>query len=695
MNLVGLFSYGIAALAFALLSILFAVSWRGKRAGMVLVCASALTAIWAVTLALVPNVPERITAVFFWESLRNASWLFALTVLAAHSAPNWLIRSGQLVAGLVLLVAVGGASVADRASVGLLLSLSRSGLIVAVLGLVLLEQIYRNASEGARTPVRYLAIGVGGLFVYDLFLYSQAELLRGITSEAWYARGFLNALAAPAVAIAARRAPQWSLDVFVSRQVIFYTTSFMGLGVYLLLMALGGFYVREFGGEWGRIGQILFFAGAIVVLVFIVASAPLRRQAQVFISKHFYRNKYDYRVEWLRFIRTLSGDSSADSDMRRNSVRAIAQIFSSPCGILYSFDEAGERFVPTAAWPERLQDIGPLAEMRADDDLTRFLGRTGWIIDLKEYRSSPDVYDNMVLPSWLENRRTARLISPLFLQDSLAGFVVLDDPPPPFELTYEDRDLLKTVGRHVATHLAQQEANRKLAVSRQFEAYNRLTAFMMHDIKNSVAQLQLIVTNADRHKRNPEFVDDAIATIANAVERMRHLIDQFGGKAQAPKSQSVDLNRVAREAVARCSDRMPKPQLEAPDVALHVRADAERLTTAIEHLLRNAQDASSDDGRIGVRIEKEDDRALVEVTDTGIGMDDEFIRERLFRPFDSTKGSKGMGIGAYQVREYARSIGGQLEVQSSPGIGTRFCIRLPLIVASSETNAADAERAAL
>jgi putative PEP-CTERM system histidine kinase len=571
-----------------------------------------------------------------------------------------------------------------------LLNLARTGLVGSLLGLVLLEQIYRNAADENRAAFRYLVIGIGGLFAYDLFMYSQAELLRGITTEAWFARGLVNALLAPAIAVAARRSPQLALDVFVSRQAVFYTTSFMGLGAYLLLMAVGGFYVREFGGQWGRVGQILFFAGAIVVLGFLIASATLRRHARVFISKHFYRNKYDYRVEWLRFIGTLSSD--VDTDVRRTSVRAIAQIFGSPRAVLYIFDDPSSRFLPAAAWPERLDEFEPLSHVAIDDSLSRFLSRTKWIVDLQELRRTPDVYDNIILPEWLATKPGLRLVSPLLQHDVVTGFVLLYDPPPPFNLTYEDRDLLKTVGRHVATHLAQQEADRRLAESRQFEAYNRLTAFMMHDLKNSVAQLQLIVANADRHKHNPEFIEDAVATIANTVDRMRRLIEQLGGKSAAPRMQQVDLVRAAREAVTRCGDREPKPQCNATNVPL-VRADPDRLIAVIEHLVRNAQDASAEGGSITVRVDSDGDHATLEVTDVGTGMAPEFIRERLFRPFDSTKGSKGMGIGAYQVREYARSIGGQLEVQSSPGIGTRFCIRLPLIPPSQVAPiAADAQR---
>jgi putative PEP-CTERM system histidine kinase len=690
----GVISYGIAAFAFALLTALLGVSWRGRRVGVYIIGASLMTAVWALALALVSALKIPATGIFVAEMLRNAGWLFALVAMTSTVAPRWLLQTSRAFAALVAVTALGypvllynGAILLDA-----LMILSRTGLIVALLGLVLLEQIYRNAPDTARPSLRFAVIGLGTIFAYDLFLYSQAELLHGITGEAWYARGIVNAIAVPLIAVAARRSPQWSLDVFVSRQVVFYTTSFVGVGAYLLLMGGGGYYVREVGGHWGRIGQILFFAGAIVVLVFLVASAPLRRHARVFISKHFYRNKYDYRVEWLRFIRTLSpteDEEATELDVRRTSIRAIAQIFGSPAGVLYLYDEGIKRFVPAAAWPMKLDELPALADVQADDELARFLRRTRWVIDLKELRRTPDAYNNVVLPQWIEGHSQLRLIAPLLQVDVLAGLILLYDPPPPFELTYEDRDLIKTVGRHVASHLAQLDADRRLAESRQFEAYNRLTAFMMHDLKNSVAQLQLLVANAQRHRRNPEFIDDAIATIANTSERMRRLIEQLKGSSTGPRTQRLDVIAVSREIVARCSERSPKPRFKASG-ELHVAADSERLTSIVEHLIRNAQDASSEDGTIDVEVKADDGRyVLLSVADTGSGMTQEFIRERLFRPFDSTKGSKGMGIGAYQVREYVRSLGGQLEVQSSPGIGTRFYIRLPLMAAPVEMAASE------
>ena len=129
-----------------------------------------------------------------------------------------------------------------------------------------------------REALKFFVIGVGVMFAYDLFVFSQAQLLKAIEPASWDARGLVVVLMVPLLALAARRNPQWSLNVFVSRQVVFYTTSFMVVGVYLLLMAGGGYLIRLYGGTWGRAAQLVFIAGAGVVLLALVASASLRRR---------------------------------------------------------------------------------------------------------------------------------------------------------------------------------------------------------------------------------------------------------------------------------------------------------------------------------------------------------------------------------------------------------------------------------
>ncbi|MDH5271722.1 MAG: PEP-CTERM system histidine kinase PrsK [Gammaproteobacteria bacterium] len=580
--------------------------------------------------------------------------------------------------------------------------LASAGLLVALLGLLLLEQIYRNAREGGRYALKLLVIGLGLGFAYDLFLFSQAHLLRGIEPATWEPRGLVTSLTVPLIAIAVRRNPQWSLNLFVSRHVVFYSATFLVVGIYLLLMAAGGYWVRLHGGAWGRAAQLVFVAGAAVVLLMVISSGSLRRRLRVFLNQHFYRNKYDYRLEWLRFVQTLSTPLEG-VDARENAARAMAQAINGPGGVLYLRGEDGEAFRPVTSWPSSEVDVGRYPRLQPHDELVAFLRDRRWVIDLLELRASPDAYGNLVLPDALagapdQGPTRDRLIVPLNHLDELIGFVVLAAPPPPFEPSYEDRDLLKMMGRHVAVHLAQYDADRRLAESRQFETYHRLTAFVMHDLRNLAAQLALIVSNAQQHKRNPEFVDDAIGTIANSTDRMQRLIDQLQRRELQASTRRVALAEVARRACERCSAHRPVPICGGVVEDAWVDADPERLTMIVEHVIRNAQDATPEDGSVVLNVSMDGSgdatetavttkgeasplhvpTAALTVADSGAGMSAEFISERLFKPFDTTKGSKGMGIGAYQVREYVKSLGGRVDVTSRVGQGTRITLSIPL-----------------
>jgi putative PEP-CTERM system histidine kinase len=441
-------------------------------------------------------------------------------------------------------------------------------------------------------------------------------------------------------------------------------------------MALGGFLVRQHGGSWGNAFQILFLGGAAAVLIsLLVSDSPLRR-LRVFISKHFYRTKYDHRAAWLQFVQTLS--ATDEPDPRRTAINAVAQLLGSPGGLLVMREDNGTGFVAQAAWPDDLGEFANRTAVAQDADLLRFLAERQWVIDLTEFRDFPERYGGLELPGWLDPQGPWRIVTPLLVGNRLLGFLALRAPPAPFNMTFEDRDLLKTAGSHVAVQLAQQQSDEKLAQSRQFDAYNRFAAFVMHDLKNSVAQLSLLVANAARHRDEPEFFEDAISTISNAVERMTRLIEQLQGRDMAGTTRDVDLAAVARAAVQRAQARRPQVALRGELIDARVRADPERLTTILDHVIRNAQDATTPGGSVELLLAADQTSAQLTVSDTGGGMDADFVRNRLFRPFDTTKGSKGMGIGAYQVREYVRSLGGDVDVQSTPGVGTQFCIRLGL-----------------
>ncbi len=263
-------------------------------------------------------------------------------------------------------------------------------------------------------------------------------------------------------------------------------------------------------------------------------------------------------------------------------------------------------------------------------------------------------------------------------------------------LNWEDSDLLKTVGRQAASYLVLWQATDALSESRQFEAFNRLSAYVVHDLKNLVAQLDLVVDNSKRHLHKPGFMEDALQTIESASAKMNRLLGQLRkSRSETGPARSVDLAGILADAVAARRANAPQPVLDGCSEKLYVIADRDRLGAVIEHLIQNAQEATRPNGHVTVRVSSEDDWALVEVEDDGCGMDADFIAERLFRPFDTTKGNAGMGVGVYESREFVKGLGGEISVESSLGRGTVFRLKLPAIaVAAHDIGDQEAREAA-
>jgi putative PEP-CTERM system histidine kinase len=270
-------------------------------------------------------------------------------------------------------------------------------------------------------------------------------------------------------------------------------------------------------------------------------------------------------------------------------------------------------------------------------------------------------------------------VVPLIVHDRLIGFVVLARSPAQHHFNWEDSDLIKTAGRQTAVHLAQMESSHALADAKQFEATSRMSTYVMHDLKNLIAQLSLVVTNAAKHKHNPRFMEDAINTVDNSVVKMNKLLGHLrSDTAQVQEEEEFELCDLLAEVVQTMSNGSPVPSLDCQARGIPLKANPDRFSAIIGHLIRNAQDATPDDGRIIVRLFGLGDRAVIEVQDSGSGMDKEFIRDRLFRPFDSTKGKAGMGVGVYEARDYVHKLGGDIEVISRIGEGSTFRIRLPI-----------------
>jgi putative PEP-CTERM system histidine kinase len=259
-------------------------------------------------------------------------------------------------------------------------------------------------------------------------------------------------------------------------------------------------------------------------------------------------------------------------------------------------------------------------------------------------------------------------------------------------LDWEDLDMLRVVGRQVASYLAEYRSQESLSEVQRFDEFNRRMAFIMHDIKNLVSQLSLLAGNAKRHAGNPEFQADMIDTLQDSVGKMNGLLERLSqhNKANPEEPKAVKVAELIRSTIEK---KRLLHNLESNQVDdLTVFADPARVDQILGHLIQNAIDASAEGGPITINAQRRDLSAAIEVCDQGTGMSNEFIRGQLFKPFASSK-QGGFGIGAYEARELARAMNGRLEVESKEGVGSKFTLILPLAKHLSEENSTD-ERAA-
>ena len=677
---VGLYSYLTAAVTYAVLTLLLFASTRGRPFGTVLTLASALTMLWAAVVAagtLMAYPPVALMGLA--ELLRDAAWIYFLLQLTSLRFDGKTTSLGGkrwmpafclvIVAILVILFVLPELSSRlplEQSTVFDLIFIVWIG--IAILGMALLEQIFRNAAGGERWSVKYLCFGLGSLFAFDFFMYAQALLFRQMDPQLWQARGLASALVAPLIAIGVARNTDWKQQLQLSRQVVFHTVTLLGAGVYLILMAVAGYFIKFMGGNWGGVLQIAFLIAAGALLLALLFSGKIRAKSRVFLSKHFFSYKYDYREEWLKFTETLAriGDNVPEG-----IAGTMARLVNSPAALLWGSRD-GTYYRLLCHWqmpePEGSTDMAKMAA---------WLRQSQWVIDIDELQRVPDLYGDLQTPEWLGHIDDAWLIVPLMFNEDLQGILLLKHSPLQQSINWEDRDLLKTAGRQAASYLAQFIANQALIEARQFDAFNRLSAYVVHDLKNILAQQSLIVSNAQKHKHKPEFVDDMIATVGNSVNRMTSLMDQMRSGVRGSEPTELNLAELLQEVVGVRERHEPRPQLTIETEDSIVVADRERLLTVFGHLVQNAQEASERAGWVRVKLSKENGAALVEIADNGRGMDQDFLRLRLFKPFDSTKGLTGMGIGAFESREYIRSLGGDIKVESTPGQGSLFQIFVP------------------
>ncbi|WP_369433906.1 XrtA/PEP-CTERM system histidine kinase PrsK [Psychromonas sp. MME1] len=643
------------------------------------------TAIWHVSLTNNPFYTIPTSYQFqLLEILRYMAWSFVLIYLLMYAQKKRLpLYWSILLYGSIAIACALWVSGIDNELAPLLhlKSWLYIKIVLCLATIVIAEQLFRY--KHASRVGKLVALIAITLLSYDMLVFCNLLLFSYENQNLWYARGFISSATSLILALSIIIYPfhQRQDNKFqFSRSIIIFNTSFILAGIFLIFMSLLGIVVRFFNVEWAAVIQILLYVMALFAIAALSCMERFRELVTVWVSKNFFNKKYDYQKQWIDLDALLS-QKRKDNNGYEIALATITTLFKCKSGGIWL---KGPQFYSPIALKNFQLPASRAIEVN-NSQFIELMAADEWVFQAPRYTGKHDSFNNKYLPKWFVDTKDAWVIVPLNTHEGLIGFAVLCKETINSSLTWEDLDILKLTGRQIASYISNHQASEKLIQNQQFDLFNKITAFAVHDIKNLIAQQSLMIKNAEKFKSHPDFLNDVILTISNSVEKMDQLLVKLQGNPHG-KLESVNVNELLQNAIDMNASHLPIPALAIDGPNAFVMADKDKLQMALYHLIKNAQDATPDDGRITIKLSSESQALWLEVKDSGCGMDKTFIKEQLFKPFSSTKQDQGMGIGAYQIRELIHSLQGEVFVDSVVGKGTKFTIYLPLNGAEKKTD---------
>lgn len=671
-----------AACAAAYLILAGVIAARSRHlTGWLLIGCCAVTAAWAAANAAGPGgswtgLPSAL------ELLRALAWYgFVLHLYRRSVSADGAGRAFVLVGALAILLSAGAVGAEwlygpPRPSLLSLGILAR--LVIAVCELLLIENLYFNLPDHARWHVALPCVALGALAGFDILLCADLVLFQAPSVSLSGARTVGMIIIAPLMAAAAARQERWQA-LRMSRTAAFHSATLILSGAVLLSLSIAGEVFRHFGAEWGWMAEVSLFFAALIGIGTLLTSGSARSRLRGLVVEHFFARRYDYRRQWLDCIDTLSDTKSQGrTALHVRVIRAMADVVDSPSGALFLRDDGAGTFQWSGSW-----NMPAASGVPPDHPVVAAMRDGEWIAvlnhdDAPAVRAAP-----------LDQLGKLWLAIPLVTGREQIGLVLIGPPRAPFVTDQEVFDLLRIVGREVATYVAEQRATRVLMQTRQLHDYGKRFAFVAHDIKNVASQLSLLLSNAERHIANPAFQKDMLETVGASVQKITALIRRLDAPA-ADRAPAALAPLPSLEGLIATYRRVRKASLslEHDGSTATVAISPDAFDTVVTHLLNNAIEASAE-LPVLIRVRHEVQQVVIDIIDQGPGMTAEFIRDRLFQPFGTSK-REGSGIGAFQARELLREGGGDVQVISQVGRGTTMRIVIPRADASEQPLPRDA-----
>ncbi|WP_395344760.1 XrtA/PEP-CTERM system histidine kinase PrsK [Ningiella sp. W23] len=676
--------YGLSALAYGLLLLmLFAVRNAGL-AKYLLMFATLMTCLWSLTHLGYLNLELGQENLLKYDGIRQWVWMLFIAACLRNQFSGFLrfISRPETLAIMALPTLVIVSAVFEFLPSTWQFSLHT---VLALQSLVLLELVYRQADK-EKWAFKPLVLYLGALSLFDFVTYANATMVDELSWNFFAARGYIYVAMMPFLVLAIRRIKHWGIDIFVSREVVLNSTLLLVAGFYLLAMAALGYVVKYLGGSWSLPVQMALGLVSLVLLVSVFMSHQFRNTIKVFITKNFYANQYDYRAQWVKLTKRLaSSDDDIDSVYQTALEGYLEGIgYAQGCIVKVQKTPLGEHKAQIVAELKGDKKIDNAELLSMLGPILSFCEQQHWVIDFDELKAKPDLYEKMTKREEYIKGFDYQLAVPIYQNEVLWGMVFMRAlEHEKRSLNWELRDYISALTDQISHFIFHAESSSALAENAQFAAFNRMSAFVVHDLKNVLAQINLILSNAQQHKDNPEFIADTFETLEYTQERMDKMLKQLTNKTKeaspsAGSDKTSNIQDVLQRLIStKCAAQKPHPTLLSSD-PIEIKIDTDKFTNVMYHLIHNAQQATSEDGRVDVQAQLSSESIIISIKDDGVGMSQQFIQQRLFKPFDTTKGNAGMGIGAYDAKHYIEEIGGSIEVHSELEKGTEFVVRLPI-----------------
>ena len=552
------------------------------------------------------------------------------------------------------------------------------GLLGAIAVLMNLERTFRASVGTMRWRIKFMVLGIGVLFVARAYTSVQTLLFHSVTASLQTINSCGLIVACLFVLTGLSRTAHFAVEVYPSDSVLRGSFTLLLAGIYLFVVGLLARLVDVLGGYAAFQLKALLVLVSLVLLALMLVSDRLRLQMRRIISRHLQRPIYDYRAMWRLFLQGTASKIE-ETDLSMAIVRLISEIFQALSVTLWRVDEGQTRLVyagSTSLSIAQAQQLTPAAAEAAPlisalriqaDPIDVEAAREPWGETIR--RSNPPVFPNGA------HRFCIRLAA----GEELVGLMVLGDRVGGLPFSLQDLDLLKSVTEQAATSLLNIRLSQRLSQSKQMEAFQTMSAFFVHDLKNTASTLSLTLQNLPIHYQDPEFREDALRGIADTVNHINDLIRRLGMLRQELVFNYVpcDLNELVSRSLKTCEESLDVKLTRNLGLAAKVNVDPAQIQKVITNLVINAKEASDTQGEVRVETSRANGWAILSVIDQGCGMSSEFIQNRLFRPFQTTK-RQGLGIGMFHCKTIVEAHRGRMEVESEPGRGTVVRVMLPL-----------------